>query len=364
MITLVAALDDILYRTNKEEGGTTMKCRTSAAGMLLLMGLLLSFVPFGTQASSAQMSTGPSRPDIAESPQLETPSDTVLLSADSYNLETVGQVGGATYGLFVQGSYAYIGLGPRLVTLDISDPSSPTLVGQTSPLPDFVRGVYVSGDYAYVANEESGLCIVDVSNPATPEDVGAYDTPGWAKEVTVADGYAYIADDLHGLQVIDVSDPTNPSWVSSYTIQHRVNGVAVSGNYAYVAGGPNWNGSQYVGDGLHVLDISNPEDLWEVGFFPASYSAEHVVVAGNLAYITESLSENGQMIGGGLRVLDISNPAAPTAIGFYDTSDDPEYSMIGNVFLSDHHAYVIHGHRLLILDISEPSAPFESMFEY
>ena len=40
--------------------------------------------------------------------------------------------------------------------------------------------VVVSGNYAYVANGEDGLQVIDVRNPAAPVRVGGYDTPGVA----------------------------------------------------------------------------------------------------------------------------------------------------------------------------------------
>jgi hypothetical protein len=36
--------------------------------------------------------------------------------------------------------------------------------------------VAVSGNYAYVADGNAGLQVIDVSNPANPQRVGGYDT--------------------------------------------------------------------------------------------------------------------------------------------------------------------------------------------
>ena len=45
--------------------------------------------------------------------------------ADAENVEFVGQIGGSTYTVFVEGDYAYIGVGPRLTILDVSNPTFP-----------------------------------------------------------------------------------------------------------------------------------------------------------------------------------------------------------------------------------------------
>jgi hypothetical protein len=49
-------------------------------------------------------------------------------NAEAENVEFVGQIGGATRAVSIQGDYAYIGLGPRLAVLDISNPAAPTVV--------------------------------------------------------------------------------------------------------------------------------------------------------------------------------------------------------------------------------------------
>jgi hypothetical protein len=76
--------------------------------------------------------------------------------------------------------------------------------------------VAVSGNYAYVANDESGLKVIDVSNPDSPRVVASYDTLGFAWGVTVSGNYAYEADSGAGLQIIDISDPTHPQYAGGY----------------------------------------------------------------------------------------------------------------------------------------------------
>ncbi|MBE7499470.1 MAG: hypothetical protein HS113_04015 [Verrucomicrobiales bacterium] len=98
----------------------------------------------------------------------------------------------------------------RAVDLD------PVLRGQWPP---FARasalGVAVSGHHAYVAAGEAGLQVIDLSNPAGPQQVGGYDTSGYARGVVVSGHYAHVADGDAGLQVIDVSNPANPQWVAA-----------------------------------------------------------------------------------------------------------------------------------------------------
>ena len=53
-----------------------------------------------------------------------------------------------------------------------------------------------------MAAGDGGLRVVDVSDPATPREVGYYDTQGWAQEVTLAGDDIYLADDLGGLLIL------------------------------------------------------------------------------------------------------------------------------------------------------------------
>ena len=147
----------------------------------------------------------------------------------------VGQIGGHSYAVAVQGPIAYLGVGPRLVLLDVSDPARPAVLGRTGVLPGVVQGVAVSGSHAYVAAGDGGLRVVDVSDPAHPREVGSCDTPGEAWGVAVSGSYAYVAAGDAGLRIVDVSDPAHPREVGSYDTPGSAWDVAVSGSYAYVA---------------------------------------------------------------------------------------------------------------------------------
>ena len=97
-----------------------------------------------------------------------------------------------------------------LLIFDVSNPTNPQQIGRLNTN-GLALGVYVSGNYAYVADKENGLVIIDISNPTNPQQVGHCDTNGYASDVYVSGNYAYIADGGNGLVIIDISDPTNPT---------------------------------------------------------------------------------------------------------------------------------------------------------
>jgi hypothetical protein len=91
--------------------------------------------------------------------------------------------------------------------IDISNPSSPTFVGfHDPPSPALARGVYVSGSYAYVAENQYGLQIIDISDPSHPTLTDSDDTLGDAWGVYVSGQYAYVTVRYGGLQIFKFSD--------------------------------------------------------------------------------------------------------------------------------------------------------------
>jgi len=279
-----------------------------------------------------------------------------MAAGDARNVEYVGHIGGASYAVAAQGHYAYIGEGPSLIVLDVSNPASPTVVGKAPPLPGIVRGVAVAGSYAYVAvvapvsqylgggSLEIGgsLRVLDVSTPANPKEVGFYDTPGAAYGVAVAGSYAYVAGGYSGgLRVMDVSSPAWPTEVGSCDTPGEARGVAVAGSYAYVADG--------VYGGLRVMDVSDPANPTEVGSFVAPGDVRGVAV-GASGYVYVAAGDYR-----GLRVMDVSAPSNPTVAGFFDT---PGYAY--GVAVAGSYAYVADGHGgLRVVNVSTPSNPME-----
>ena len=61
------------------------------------------------------------------------------------------------------------------------------------------------GNYAYVADDTSGLAIVDITDPTNPVAPVYKDTSGSAEGITVVGNYAYVADNTSGLAVIPLN---------------------------------------------------------------------------------------------------------------------------------------------------------------
>ena len=103
---------------------------------------------------------------------------------------------------------------------------------------------------AVVADDASGLLMVDVSDPALPAILAA--TPGAivASGVLLAGDQAYVIDGGSTLQVVDITDPTNPALAGSCPLGTASGGLALAGNVLYVAG---------LAGGLLAVDVSDPQ---------------------------------------------------------------------------------------------------------
>ena len=208
----------------------------------LLLCLLVFVTAFSMLAIVLTVAASPVQEQQIQEGPFQEPDDApedaaspLVSSSDVYsNVYLVDQLGGEAWAVAISGTYAYVGFGPRLIVLDVSEPATPTVRGRTEPFPGLIPDVAVAGDYAYVANRSTGLRVVDISDPANPVEVGFCDTGFNAWGVAVAGDYAYVANSVAGLRVVDVSDPSNPVEVGFDDNLGNANDVSVVGNIAYV----------------------------------------------------------------------------------------------------------------------------------
>ena len=245
----------------------------------------------------------------------------------------------------------YLGVGPRIVILDISDPDSPTRLGQTIVMPTdppartTPMGFAVRDQYLYVAAAEGGLHIFDVTDPAAPLWASRLGADINASSVAVGGDYAYIADYDHGgvghfdgqLVVVNIADPYAPVIVGTYPLAALVTGVALVGQHVFVS---NWCG------GLDVIDVSRPDLPQLVAHLSDATigCVSGIAVAEQYVYLACDSD--------GLQVVDITEPTHPVHIG-----GCPVVARAENVRVSGQYAYVAD-RALTIVDISDPAAPF------
>ena len=208
-------------------------------------------------------------------------------------------------------------------------------------------------DYSFLSDGNSGLQILDISNPVSPAHVVGYNVTGYVEETFVwkkdSIPYVFIAAGLGGISIIDVIDINGavmdtvinfpgdyirtvyvdtthkimyaggdkkkvylydisnlPSVMSISTYQtfSIVNEILVRNNVAYVA----------QDQGLDIVDVSNPHTPGRLSQGISENYAYDIKLSGNYAYVANDIN--------GVSIFNISNPSNPSEIGFIDTYDN------------------------------------------
>jgi len=116
----------------------------------------------------------------------------------------------------------------RLVLVDVTDPAKPRRTGTYQHgKKAFNQGeVQVEGGFAYCTSTD-GLVIVNIKDPAKPKLVKTAGPRG-VRDVTVKDGYAFICAGSNGVHVFDVTDPASPAEVGRYVARGRLSASEVA----------------------------------------------------------------------------------------------------------------------------------------
>jgi len=147
----------------------------------------------------------------------------------------------------IAGDHAFVADGgPGLQVIDITDPTDPSIVGSHDTAGN-AHGLALAGDVAYVASG-NGIEIVDIRNPTSLSYEGYFDVPGTPVDIIVWGDYALVAGYQTGVHVLDISDPTDLVLVDSFDGMgggYAVD-VAMAGDHLYVA---------HTSSGIHVIDV-------------------------------------------------------------------------------------------------------------
>jgi hypothetical protein len=133
----------------------------------------------------------------------------VIDVSDPRHPNWVGTYPARTGCLFARDTLVYATVwGSGFQILNVSDPGNIRMIGSLPSLE--IRGdIDVRDFFAYVTN----FAVIDVGDPTSPTIVSQCPTPGEQDAVWVRDpwSYAYVADVENGLQVVDIHDPVHPA---------------------------------------------------------------------------------------------------------------------------------------------------------
>lgn len=195
----------------------------------------------------------------------------------------------------IAGTNAFITTDRELIIVDINDPLNPRIKQRIgAPSLKNPRAISVQFRYGFIIDDD-GLKVLDISGLMQKDstdariiekDGAAVSVPlKHARDVYVARTYAYVANGEEGLAIIDVEKPESPQLAQMFNADGKLNdshGVKVAMTnaslYAYVADGKN---------GLQVLQLTDPETMPTfAGFSPrpeprliASYKTKGPAIA-------------------------------------------------------------------------------------
>ena len=168
--------------------------------------------------------------------------------------------------------------------------------------PGSPKGVVVRDDIAYVADDDHGLQILDVSDPKQPRLIAHLRTPGLAYTPRLVGDLLYLASHFGGFQIIDVRDPKQPRVVFHHDTEGKSWSIAIKDNVAYVADDHT---------GLLVFDVSAIDHVHQLAQFTPGGQAEDVLLHGNTAFVA--------FFDDGVYQLDVSNPSEPKVLQHFST---------------------------------------------
>ncbi len=266
-----------------------------------------------------------------------------------------------TSGLAVSGSYAFVATNMNdLLVYDVSDPSSPVRV-KTLEFPDSpIKQISVWGNHLYVpavvADHTAGVSVLDISDPANPEEIAYWPAPegysGAPFNVERYGNYAFVACALGGVEIYDVEEISQPEILDNWTLWNPmtnpdfgVTNVKISWPWLYAPD------RAY---GLYVLDISDPSNIIEAASFKTPGDAMWIDISADQRYIYVADGHEG------LTIIDVSDPLVPVEAGFLRQN----LEFANHVAVCGDSVYVSDGGRigLHVVDVSDPAAPVEAAY--
>ena len=109
----------------------------------------------------------------------------------------------------------------------------------------------------YVADGSGGLTIINISNPAQPEQLANLSTTGSARDLDKNGNFLFVAVGADGIDMIDVSDPSNPLFIDNYNTTGFASRVAVSDSLVAVSDWDDVEVLSYSPTGLELMAYKN-----------------------------------------------------------------------------------------------------------
>lgn len=207
----------------------------------------------------------------------------------------------------------------------------------------YVKGWIINGmQYAFLADGQKGLEVIDITNPKSPQLVFNYQTGGFAKEVLIdtlrSNIYVFISDESKGLFILNVTNPNAVYLDTLLSYPQGVNSCYLKNGYLYAA--------LRQGD-IKIFNANSlPDSVYEAGAYSPQNAAEHIEISGSTMYLLEKTN--------GVEIANINNPVLPSIQSLFTTS-----GTCYNLKIADNLAYIADGPAgLTVVNIGNPMQPY------
>ncbi len=308
----------------------------------------------------------------------------VVLDASNNYLFEVGslKIGGEAKKIIIRGNIAFLLSNFGINVINISNPSKPFIEKKffISPSP---MDMALKDKYLFITNGSHGLLIMDVSNPKlldwdkqekfiptktsfskieivgnrlfvleggairamsiinplNPLSLFTYKTLSKIENFSLSKDFIYLGVDGAGIESVDISDIRKPKYKARYLGENfYANAMAVRGKYAYIA-------DKFFG--VHIADISSPNDIRFVSFMDTNGTVSDISLRGRYAFISV---KNQKVL-----IADILNPNSYKIVSSIDLKSPPTRSYVEDEFL-----YVAEGKGgFEIFDLSDIENPIK-----
>lgn len=273
----------------------------------------------------------------------------VLFSQNiTYNIEGEIATDPENYSdFFVNDNYIYGVAGQwGMDIFDVSDPSTPFLAGHLDLSNYEIPAVFVKDNYAYIG-AGSEFIIVDVTTPASPAIIERYsvvnESLGFIGDLYASSNYLFVLDESSGVHVYDISNPEEPFRVEFLPIwvdAARGNrGMVNKGNFLLV------NSSE---NGVVIIDISDPTDLKWVNSIPNNL---FVYTQDKFLFTANMYNE--------MKIYDITDPGVPIFLSTQTLQGDyPDYENWKHLYVGGNIVFMgVHPNTLFLDSIWNPASP-------
>ena len=179
-------------------------------------------------------------------------------------------IGGSLAAMTIVSDFLYLIDNQSITVFNLTNPATPVQVGDPINVGFGIETLFARGDRLFIGSQ-TGMFIYDITNPVSPEPLANHTHFYGCDPVVANDSIAFVtvrsAENCRGLvevnqlEVVDVTNPANPNSLQFVNLNNPA-GLGLDGDYLFVTDGD---------AGIKVFDVSAPRDGIElIGHIPVN----------------------------------------------------------------------------------------------